>query len=515
MKAESIQSATRFTLGALSMGILVACGGGSVGDPGFADGGIRGTGSSVGPVSGFGSVFVNGIEFSTDDIENPVVTSDDGITHESELSEGMILRVEGQWRDNGQGTADSLSYDDTLRGPITELAADPSGAGEFVTVSVMGQDVEVNRQTVVRGTTFADLLNGTGVNENVRVSAWRESDGSYRAGYIAILDSTPATVELEGSVTDVNVAQNEFMIGNITVQYSDGVTFGPGLTEGDLLQASALEVEGWLTGSLLTANSIDRDDARRFARDGADDTQLTATIDTPYLSDGTSSRPGEFTMGGLTVRVTNNTELEDGLSLSDLRPDLLVQVEGRFLSDTVVEAEEIERREANAKVEGAIETNSVTRSPDQFVVGGVSVHMTPLTILIREDGDLQSFESLAPGTQVEVDGVEREDGSAVYIEALKVEVDDDQDGDDANEFELEGRLRFITQTPSANGLSILGVTMSDLGAEYKTDGEDENSARASIVEAFNASETVILEVEYSNISGFVAEEIELEDGDDD
>jgi len=512
MKPESIHSATRFTLGALSMAVLVACGGGSVGSPGFADGGIRGTGSSVEPVSGFGSVFVNGIEFSTDGISTEPGISDDGITSESQLSEGMILRVEGEWRDDGRGTAESLSYDDTLRGPITQLVADPSGAREFVTVSVMGQAVEVNRQTVVRGTTLANLLDGGGIDETVRVSAWRQSDGSYRAGYIAVMDNVPATVELEGTVTNVDVDLNEFMIGDITVQYPDGVTFGSGLTEGDLVQASALEVEGALTGNLLMADSIDRDDARRFARDGSDDIQLTATIDTPYQSDGGSSRPGEFTMGGLTVRVTNNTELEDGLSLSDLGADLLVQVEGKFLSDTVVEAEEIELREANAKVEGVIESNSVTRSPDRFVIGGVSVRMTPLTILVREDGVPQSFESLG-GKQVEVDGVEKEDGSTVYIEALKVEVEDDQDGDNANEFELEGRLRFITQAPSANGLSILGVTMSDLGAEYE--GEDENNARASIVEAFNASETIILEVEYSNISGFVAEEIELEEDDDD
>ncbi|MBC7185263.1 MAG: hypothetical protein H5U30_17035, partial [Marinobacter sp.] len=103
--------------------------------------------------------------------------------------------------------------------------------------------------------------------------------------------------------------------------------------------------------------------------------------------------------------------------------------------------------------------------------------------------------------------------SGIYIEALKIEVDNEP-GDDGNKFELEGRLQFISQNPAANGLSILGLTMSDLDAEY--DGDDDNTARDVIVAAFNGSEPVVLEVEYSNtLSGFVADEVELEENDND
>jgi len=526
MKPNTVKSALRFALGALSLGILTACGGGDAGDPAVADGGIRGTGSSVGPVSGFGSVFVNGIEFFTDGILNRTVDSDDGITEEcatrSEefcLREGMILRVEGQWRDDGQGTADSLSYDDTLRGPIDDILPDPSGAGEFVTIVVMGQQVRVDSQTVLHGTTFATLLEGTGtgtgvgVGDNVRVSAWRQADGSYRARFVGILTVTPVgvePVELEGSVSDVNPGPNQFIIGTITVEYDpDTVDFGSELTEADLSFPNVLEVEGSLTGNLLTASSIDRDDARRFARGGADDIQFTATIDTPYEPD---DRPGEFTMSGLTVRVTTATELDDGLVLADLkRTDLLIQVEGNFVSDTVVEADEIGLRESDAKVEGAIERAFSVGSQDSFVVGGVTVKTTPLTVFIREDGGLQAIESLPVGAQVEVEGLEVSDGSTFFIEAFKVELEADQSGDDANEFEVEGRLRFITPTPAANGLSILGLTISDLGAEYRGDDPD---PRGAIVDAFNAAETsdpVILEVRYSNTpAGFVADRVELD-----
>ena len=94
--------------GTVAFGVISACGGGgSGGGLDVADGGIRGTGSSVGPVSGFGSVFVNGVRFDTRDL-NGFVSSDDGIDIETQLSEGMILRVDGEWRDNGEGVAESL-----------------------------------------------------------------------------------------------------------------------------------------------------------------------------------------------------------------------------------------------------------------------------------------------------------------------------------------------------------------------------------------------------------------------
>jgi hypothetical protein len=496
--------------GTVAFGIISACGGAGGGGLGVADGGIRGTGSSVGPVSGFGSVFVNGVEFFTDDIPNRAVESNDGISTESDLSEGMILRVEGAWQEDGQGTAEKLRYDDTLRGPINQLAPDPSGAGEFVTVTVMGQQVRVDRQTVVRGITFASLLGGTGIDQHVRVSAWRQADGSYRAGYIGTISRNLTDIELEGTVSAIDTDLNQLTIGTITVEYDeDNVVFGSGLTETELSSATALEVEGSLIGSVLTAVSIDRDDARRFAREDSDDIELTAAIDASYSALDVGDRPGEFTMGGLTIRVTATTELESGLSLSDLNTDLLVQVEGNFISDTIVEAKQIELREANAKVKGAI--GAIDSAAGPFEVGGVTVRVTPLTILARDDDSAPASVALVSGTQVEVEGVEKSDASGVYIEALKIEVDNEEDGGATNEFELEGRLQNITQFPGS--IMVLGVQMSDRDAEY--DGEDDNTAREAIVSAFAASETVILEVEYSNIGGFSATEIELEEDDND
>ena len=263
----------------------------------------------------------------------------------------------------------------------------------------------------------------------------------------------------------------------------------------------------------INAISIDRDDFRRYQQGEGDDIELTGTVQTRYVADGGNPRPGELTLAGLTIRIVNETELDDGLTLDSLQPGLLIQVEGKFIGDSVVEAEEIELREPDSKVKGSIDVNSVDPSSRRFEVGGVKIQVTPLTTLTRDDdGEIDFAQLTAFGTKVEVEGIERGAPDSIYVQALKVEVESEED--DASSFELEGRLRFISLNPSANGLSILGITMSDLGADY--DGDNESTARQEIVDAFEGPEPVFLEVEYFNTSsGFVADEVELESEDDD
>ncbi|NNG13143.1 MAG: hypothetical protein HKM88_07835, partial [Halobacteria archaeon] len=98
--------------------ILIAggCGGGS---SSLAGGGIGGTGiTAFGTITGFGSVFVNGIEFETSGSLFDV--DDDDTAVEGDLGIGMVVTVIGDLNDDGgTGTADCIEYDDELEGPIS------------------------------------------------------------------------------------------------------------------------------------------------------------------------------------------------------------------------------------------------------------------------------------------------------------------------------------------------------------------------------------------------------------
>jgi len=506
MKPKSITSSTRLSLGALTMGVLTACGGAGGGGGGtdIADGGIRGTGSSVGPVSGFGSVFVNGVRFETDGN----VQSDDGISMEDELNEGMILRIDGEWRDDGQGTANLVEYDDTLRGVVESITPDAE-AGEFVELVVLGQTVVVDKQAVVSGTTFTDLLGGNGVGDSVRVSAWRQVDGSFRASYIGVISDTDSDVELEGAIDEGSVQPGRFTIGGVEVVYANNGVFGEGLDESDLVPGRFFEVEGDYTSGTLQAVEIERDDFRRYSRSSDDDIEFTSTIQESFSPSGSGSQTGTFLISGLTVQVTDDTELDDGLTVIDLQQGILVQVEGEFSDASTIVAEEIELREANAEVSGVI-TSSVDRTALTFEVGGVLVQATPSTIITGDDDDGRiDFEGLFSGDEAEVEGIEKEDSSGnVFLEALKIEREDpEDDGDESLEFELEGKLRAM----DSQSITVLGVRINT-----DTDTEFDDTNRDDLQDLVDDGNQPVIEVEYEALNGgYLADEIELTEDDDD
>jgi hypothetical protein len=456
-------------------------------------------------------VFVNGVRFETQDL-NGAVESDDGITTEAELDEGMILRVDGEWRDDGTGDADRVEYDDTLRGEIESVSPDGSGAGEFVELVVMGQAVVVDNQSVVRGTTFANLLsgNGNGVGLSVRISGWRQEGGSFRASYVGVIANTQTDVELEGAIEEVSIQLRSFTIGGVEVTYdANNVEFGEGLSESDLIVGSFFEVEGDYSSGTLQAREIERDDFRRYSRNSNDDIEFTSTIQEPFSSSSTGGQTGTFLISGLTVQVTEDTDLEDGLTIDDLQQGILIQVEGEFANDGTVIADEIGLREANAEVEGVI-TSSVDRVARTFEVGGVLVQATPLTIITGDDDDERiDFDKLFSGDEVEIEGIEREDSLGnVFLEALKIEREKPEEEDDKQtEFELEGKLRAT----GPNSITVLDVEM---GADFAALGCTQNELQ-NLIDSQTGTFPIV-EVGYSlAVSGsfsYTATDIELEDG---
>ncbi|MGB1951812.1 MAG: DUF5666 domain-containing protein [Marinobacter sp.] len=506
---KSIFSIRHLTLAAvpLSAALLAACGGGGGGGGiGVADGGIRGTGSSVGPVSGFGSVFVNGIRFETDGN----VASDDGITTESQLDKGMILRIDGEWRSDGSGTAERVEYDDTFRGEIGDLVAvadpDDSTIRESVTITLYGQTIVADKQTVFRRVSLQTLAAG----DVVRVSGWRLPNGDYRASYIGAVDAAARDVEIEGSVDGDSgaVEANQFRINGFLVEFDEqNTTFEDGLTPSDL-QTPGFRVEA--EGEIVTVNdepairatSLERDETRRYERRDGDDIEFAGPVATAYRATDRT-----FTINGLTVVVPNDDVFDDGLTASDLQPGLLIQVEGDFLADGRVEAEEIDIRDANAEVEGPVDTASIDPQAQSFRVGGVLVRVTPLTIISDDEDDRRiGFDDLNGAFELEVEGIERSDqAGTVFLEAVKIEREPIDDA----EFELTGRLTAIDSAT----ITVLGVRIAADNSAF----EDGN--RALVRDLFSDGERPLLEVEYIESpvgsNNYVADEVELEDEESD
>ena len=136
----------------LATAVLVACGGGG------GDAATTATPQSTtsvyasGPITGFGSVIINGLRF---DDSTATITDDDGTAMaESALHLGMQAEVQGQGDDRNasHGFAHAIHIHSALIGPVTAV---DTTAG---TLTVLGQTVTVGAQTAFDGALAGGLV---------------------------------------------------------------------------------------------------------------------------------------------------------------------------------------------------------------------------------------------------------------------------------------------------------------------------------------------------------------------
>ena len=454
MERKPIAIAVRMVITGALAGTLAACGGGGSGDSTTAG---TSSGTSVGAVSGFGSVYVNGTRFAT----SGSVDSDDGVEREDQLEKGMILKVEGDWDDGGEGRADRISYDDTLRGPISGMSWDD--LARTGTLTLLGQSIALDGKTVFRGATPAEIA-ANPQSYRVRVSAWRLDDGSFQASFVGARTigqdfDDDNEVEIEGVVASLDTSAQTFTINGFPVNYTSAVG-DDGFSLDDLADGLVVEVEGHLEGGTIVAEEIDDEDD--WFSDDDDDVEITGSI---YDHDAARR---QFSVNGVAVQITGGTEFDD-LREGSLADALFVKVEGDF-RDGILVAGKIEGRESDAELDGRVESIDLTN--ETLMVSGVRVQLTANTLIDDDDNDddrrsrVQDIQSLQVGDYLEIEGRQRSaDGGS--LEALSIEREDD---DEDNDFELEARLAAVgSGSITLMNLEILLNDYSVAGAQVGND----------------------------------------------
>lgn len=459
MKHTPIARAVRLAITGALAGSLAACGGGGSGSNDGAGGASSGT--SVGAVTGFGSVYVNGTRFET----SGSVTSDDGLEREDQLEKGMILKVEGDWDDRSEGRADRISYDDTLRGPVSVMSWDD--LARTGTLEMLGQTITLDSKTVFRGATPAALA-ANPQDYRVRVSAWRLHDGRFRASFVG---ASPVgsgfddinEVEIEGVVANLDNSAQTFTINGFQVDYASAVA-DDDFSLDELANGLVVEVEGSLSGSTILAEEIDDEDD--WFDDDDDDVVISGTL---YDYDAAYRR---FSINGVSVQITGSTEFDD-LGESSLADGLFVEVEGSF-SNGVLVAGKIEGRESDAELDGQID--AIDLSNESLVVSGIRVQLTGRTLIDDDDDDddsrsrVQDIQSLRVGDYLEIEGRQRNDDGG-YLEAFSIEREND---DDDGDYELEARVTAVGGSSiTIMNLDILLEAFSASGARVGDDVEVE------------------------------------------
>lgn len=421
---------------------LVACGGGG------SEGGIGGTGNggnttpagdvAYGGITAFGSVWVNGVEYST---SGTTIRIDDNPGRESDLRVGMVVRVDGSV---SGATATTITVDDAVKGFVEQVL----DANRLV---VMGQTVQVD------STTRFDNNVRPVQGDRVEVHGLIAGDGIISAGYVERKTTAPTPpFAVKGTVKNHNTASQTFQIGALNVSYA-GADIGDqpaGSWNGVQVdvKGTACSAAAPVCGT-LTASKVEPAGARVTAAAKAEIEGIVSAV----------SASG-FTIGNQSVVTTASTRYEGGVA-GDIIVGSKLEAEG-VISGGVLTATKVSFRDA-VKLEGdiaSISGNAIT------LVGlpGITVNVSSITEL----KDVASVAALQVGNHVRVRG---KLGTGNSTEATRLEV---RSAD--TDVELQAPATAVTAETS---VTLLGIVVSTNSISAYRDLSDAPISRSAFFSA--------------------------------
>ncbi|MCK6264242.1 DUF5666 domain-containing protein [Vibrio sp. ZSDE26] len=287
----------------------------------------------------------NGMRVQADAIDNNIseMKLDPSLTGEVTYRNGNQFTVNGI-----DLTFDSLGQIQAGDWVMVTTYPQVDGSMDVVSVQLMPQIDFVEMEgtvTSLQDRTFrlnnvlVDYSNATVHNEyDLKNGAWVEVFGDMVANKLVAseIDVTDYSkydgVEIEGILTWVNSDKTMIQLNNhLNVAVTDRTEFDDGKRE-DLAVGRWVEVELLFRDGRLVADEIEFEDDGDFAKGKEFEVEGRADY-----------QNGVFTINGIEIEITYNTDFDDGLRPGNL-DGKWVEVEGRYLSESFI-AHEIERED--------------------------------------------------------------------------------------------------------------------------------------------------------------------------
>ncbi len=286
-----------------------------------------------GPITGFGSIIINGVHY---DIDRAQISVNGVSASAADLALGQLVTVSGT-RDTStqRGQADSVRFNANLEGPVGAIDA---AAGRLV---VLGTPVTTNATTVIdlgsRPPTVASLA----VGERVQVSGFVGADGAIAATRIAARPAA-SRLRVRGTVANLNRAGALFTINELTVDYRSAAViegFPTGApSDGDEVVVEGTRLNG---GNMLVAEVLSLAESEIEDDDGTE-AEIEGLI-TRFVS------PADFDVSGSAVTASSATVYEGG-SAASLKLNVKIKVEGTVNGAGVIQASKIEVKDGGRVV---------------------------------------------------------------------------------------------------------------------------------------------------------------------
>ncbi|WP_298607098.1 DUF5666 domain-containing protein [uncultured Thiothrix sp.] len=459
----------------------------------LAEGGIGGTGISVGPITGFGSIIQNGVRY---DVSQARFTRD-GVTapDQSQYRIGEIVKIQGIINPDGvTGTATQVDYGSLLQGQITALGADGKS------LYVLNQLVRVDSLTLLHG---VKLVSDLAVGNIVQISGARDAQAVIRANSLTLQQNSflsGSSVQLiEGRITQVDPLTQTFSVNGLKIDYSR-IARGVLPVVNQYVRVTSKQS---LQNELLIASDY------RLAQEfvefvPGEEAELEGLV-TAFIS------PNRFAINGQLVVTTAKTEFENSLA-TDIKLNALVEAEGQINNQGELIAEEISVRQASRgqtlELEGKI--TAIDPTTQTLKLLGNTLVVDASTILLQKNEDQETtmrFADLQLNDHLEIKARQLGDGRLL---ALRIE----RDLEDLNspDIEIKGIATAIDRTQGS--LKILGLSVtSDTHTEFELNSEE--VSQAAFFARLVAGKSVV-KVEGTQLTNQVlkADSLELDTEDD-
>jgi cold shock CspA family protein len=421
---------------ALLLAALAGCGGSGGSDaPAVPDEPSATDQTTVGQITGFGSIYVNGIEFDTDgasyEVDDAIASDDDA------LAVGMVVKVEGSVNADGRtGTALKVEYDDDIEGVVERLGpGTDSNTRTFVvmSVTVIADFNKTNFKSDDPNFSFETIAEG----DVVEVSGDYGTDGSLYATFIEEQDADDNEYEAKGTVSQLN--ENGGF--NLTLP-GDGILVvvlaaGAEIPSIPIEIGQFVEVEGTINDlaadpKTLIASKVELEDDDRL---DDDDNEVEVKGMLNYNMDTDT-----WSVQNIALSFGDETEYKPA-ALKDLIDDqsadrMTVEVEGDKVGNVLqVEKIELEEDELEFKADVDAKVDDTLTLSFGTADGTVAVIVDGDT-MFRDDDAVEPFNygSINEGDKVEIEA-RWGDGGAIYASNLHLE--------DGSDYEIKGPVDAI------------------------------------------------------------------------
>ncbi len=355
--------------------IIAACGGGS-NSAGVGSGGTGAfniTAYSEGTITGFGSVIVNGSRY---DDTLATVRDEDGPRNRSDLKLGMVVAVEGNVDNSNLASANDISFDSALLGPVSAISASNK------IFSIIGQAVQVDNSTVF-GPSLAQGFASIAATDVLEVHGFLNASANTLQATLIERKSNATKYKISGLIKGLQTSNRTLMIGNESFSFANldlGRLSNGNVVKLQLALSTPAGTAPWaISGYSLVARST-------LSQERAEVEGLITQINSPT----------QFIVSNILVD-TNNASFPDGNA--SVAVGNRIEAKGKLVNGILVAQEVKSESKGNKEIELRGSLAGLDTVAKTFVLRGVTVSYSPPVAY-----DKGTEASLANGVSIEVKG---------------------------------------------------------------------------------------------------------------